>query len=340
MAEAAVVRWQNKSIPAQSDFRGVLVMGLLAAWFFFLWQLFSLPPFAAEQAKLPPLLQFALAKGLYMPDFGMILAGFCAFHFRRELRDEWNSRVARRLYLRVLLPLFAYLILALILFEVVHLLGPDRNVVVPWQDHLLGIEFRVVATAAIAVILLPPFLYWMWTSIPDFGWAGIALCFTYYGMTFHLHTHRLLWMWPPTAIVDFVFGVVICSSLFRGVEYLVAVRGPAIILGWVALLAGTIVDGPTLFFLGFIMIVGGASLSERSWFVPGEQGLLLWSRTAFAIALVQPAVLTAWAFWGSPPPRSPWLAGLGLATVTQILAVLLFLAAEPPARRLLRLQPA
>lgn len=340
MPDAEIMRWQNKTISADSDFRGVLILGLLVAWFFFFWQLCSLAPFAAAVARLPPLLRFALHKGIYMPDFGLMIAGFCVFHFLRELRIEWEFSVARRIYFRLFLPLLAYSVLALILFEAVHLVSPLHSLVLPWRDPLMEIQFRVVVPILIALVILPSFLYWMWVSVPDFGWAGIAICFTYYGMTFHLGTHHVAWMWSPTAIVDFSFGLILCSSLFRAVEFLVAVRGPAILLGWLALVAGSILDGPTLFFVGFIMILGGASLSERSWFIIGERGLMLWSRTALAIFMVQPAVLAAWALWGGKLTASGLVIGLTLAVVTQILAVLLFLVVEPPARRLLRLQPA
>ena len=334
------LRWQNKTIEAGSDLRGVLIMGVLVAWFFFLWQLCTLPPFAAAAAHLPPLLRFMLAKGLYMPDFAMIVAGFATFHFFRQLRLEWNRKVAIQIYLAVVLPLAAYLALGVALLEAVIYAGPSHAWVLPWQDPLMAIQFHVAAAALIFAIIFPPFLFWMWTADPDFGWSGIVLSLIYYGLTFHLKTHRLMWMWPPTAIVDFILGVTLCSSLFRAVEYVVTVRGPMIILGWLALLGGSIIDGPSLFFLGFLMIVSGASLSERSGYLPGERLLLLWSRTALAIVFVQPAVLTGWLLWGSRSGASGLSAVLLLAAGTQILALAATLIVTPPARRLMPVQPA
>jgi hypothetical protein len=340
MATPYALRWQNKTIAASSDLRGVLIMGLLVAWFYFLWQLRTLPPFAAAAGHLPPLLRFVLAKGDYMPDFAMIVAGFASFHFFRQLRQGWDGKVARQVYLAVVVPLVAYLALGLVLLEAVHYAGPAHGFVLPWQDPLMGIQFRVVAAAVIVAVLFPPFLFWMWTAEPDFGWSGIVLSLIYYGMTFHLKTHRLMWMWPSTAVVDFILGVALCSSLFRAVEYIAPVRGPMIILGWLALLGGSIIDGASLFFLGFLMIVGGTALSERSWFLPGERLLLLWSRTSLAIVLVQPAVLTGWLLWGGRAGVSALPAILLLAAATQVLALLVTLVVTRPARRLMPVQPA
>ncbi len=340
MARQYELRWQNKTIAASSDLRGVLVMGLLVAWFYFLWQLCTLPPFAAAAGHLPALLRFMLAKGNYMPDFAMIVAGFACFHFFRQLRQGWDSKVAKQVYLAVVIPLVAYLTLGLVLLEAVHYAGPTHGFVLPWQDPLMGIQFHVVAAAVIFAVLFPPFLFWMWNAEPDFGWSGIVLCLIYYGLTFHLKTHRLMWMWPPTAVVDFILGVSLCTSLFRAVEYIAPVRGPMIILGWLALLGGSIMAGESLFFLGFLMIVGGTALSERTWFLPGERLLLLWSRTSLAIALVQPAVLTGWLLWGGRAGISGLPAILSLAVGTQVLALVVTLIVTPPARRLMPVQPA
>lgn len=324
MADASVVRWQNKSIPATSDFRGPLTMALPVAALWFLWQWLSLPDLVAVQADLPPLLRFALAKGRYMPDFGLLIAGFAAFHFERGLKLEWDRAVAIRLYLRLLAPLLAYLVIALILFELVAGLGPAHRVALPWSPSLFAPAFWIMTTMVIALILLPPLLYWTWTCIPDICWAGIAICFALYGISFQEGFHHDLWMWPFDALVDVAMGVFLCASLFRGVEYLSAVRGPAIILGWVALLAGSILEGPALFFIGFVMILGGMAVGERSWYLIGERGLLAWSRTALAFALVQPAVLLAWMSWGPVTLRPLWLQALILAVVIQVLAVILY----------------
>jgi hypothetical protein len=324
MADISIVRWQNKTIAATSDFRGPLIMALPVAALWFLWQWLSLPGLLPVQADLPPLLRFALAKGRYMPDFGLIIAGFAAFHFERGLKLEWDRAVATRLYLRLLAPLLAYLLCALILFELVALLGLAHRLALPWSPSLVAPAFWIMVTMVLALILLPGLLYWTWTCIPDICWAGIAICFSAYGISFQEGFHQYLWLWPIDALVDFAMGVFLCASLFRGVEYLSAVRGPAIILGWVALLAGAILEGPALFFIGFVMILSGMAVGERSWYLIGERGVLAWSRTALAFALVQPAVLLAWMQWGPQTLRPLWLQALLLALVIQVLAVVLY----------------
>jgi hypothetical protein len=334
MADLGVVRWQNKSIAASSDFRGVLAMGLLVAWFWFVWQFLSLPALSGVVAGLPPLLRFALDKGRYMPDFGLIIAGFAAFHFQRGLRIEWDRKVAIRLYLRLLAPLAAYFILSLVLFEVVAVLA-GHHAALPWADALYAPAFRIMATVVVTLVLLPPLLYLTWTSIPDVCLSGMAICVAFYGISFQMHFHHHPALWPLIALFDFCFGLCVCASLFRGVEYVAAVRGPAIVLGWLALFAGAILAGPGLFFLGFTMIVGGIAVGERSWYLVGEKGLRAWSRTALALALVQPAVLAAWSAWGPVWSGSILVTMLLLAIVTQLLACLLYLVVIPPARRLL-----
>ncbi|MCB8879669.1 hypothetical protein ACELLULO517_05445 [Acidisoma cellulosilytica] len=340
MVDYSVVQWQNRSIIATSDFRGPLIMALPVAAFWFLWQWLSLPGLVAVQAEFPPLLRFAFDKARYMPDFGLIIAGFAAFHFQRGLKSGWDMVVARDMYLRLVLPLLAYFLLALVLFESVALLGPDHHLLFPWSDRLLSPAFWITATMVIAVVLLPPLLCLTWTSVPDICIAGIAVCFAIYGISFELGFHRYAGLWPVSAITDFILGLLICAALFRGVTFLSAVRGPAIILGWVVLLGGSILDGPGLFFLGFVMILGGMAVGERSWYLIGEKGLLAWSRTALAFALVQPAVLTAWVIWAPSHLRPFWLATLIAAAVTQLLAVILYAIVMLPARRFFAAPPA
>ncbi|WP_419758379.1 hypothetical protein [Acidisoma sp.] len=340
MVSAGEIAWQNKTIPGASDFRGVLVMGLLAAWFYFVWQFLSLPPLAAFKAGLPPLLRFALAKGQYMPDFGMIVAGCAAFHFRRELRREWERPVAIQVYFAAVVPLIAYLAVGVALLEAVHLAGPAHAVVLPWQDRLIEVQFLVLATAIVFAFLWPVFLYWMWTAPLDIGFTGLVLALIYTGMSLTLGWHRLAYMWPSAALADFLLGVCLCTSMFRGVVHFGPVRGPVIILGWLAMLVCSILAGAGLFFLGFIMIVAGGTLGERPWFLPGERALLLWSRTALAITVVQPAVFDAWLIWGQSSSGVGWLTFLALAAAAQLLAVALYLVIEMPARRLTPVMPA
>jgi hypothetical protein len=340
MASGSDVAWQNKTIPRTADFRGVLVMGLLAAWFYFVWQFLSLPPFDAFRAGLPPLLGFALAKGIYMPDFGMIVAGFAAFHFRRELRREWERPVAIQVYLSAVVPLIAYLALGVALLEAVHIAGPAHSIVLPWRDPLIRVQFAVLATAIVFTVLWPAFLYWMWTAVLDIGFAGVVLALIFYGANFTLGWHELFYMWPVTGLIDFMLGVCICTSLFRGVQYFAPVRGAMIILGWMSMVICSILAGPAMIFLGFLMIVGGSAISERSWFLPGERALLIWSRTALAIVVVQPAMLAAWLSWGVTFTGIGWVAFVALALVTQLLATVLCVVIEMPARRLTPVMPA
>lgn len=340
MVNAAFIAWQNKTIPGSSDFRGVLAMGLIAAWFYFVWQLLSLPPLTGVVAGLPALLRFALAKGQYMPDFGMIVAGCAAFHFRRELRREWERPVAVKVYFSAVVPLIAYLAVGVGLLEAVHLAGPAHKIVLPWRDPLMEVQFLVLAAAIVFAFLWPPLLYWMWTATLDIGFAGVVLALIYTGMNLTLGWHRLPYMWPSTALVDFLLGVCLCTSMFRGVVHIAPVRGPMIILGWLSMLVCSILAGPGMFFLGFLMIVAGSALGERSWFLPGEWALLLWSRTALAITVVQPAVFAAWLTWGRTLGGAGWVAFLTLAAAVQLLAIGLCLVVEMPSRRLTPVMPA
>jgi hypothetical protein len=270
----------------------------------------------------------------------MIVAGFAGFHFRRELSREWDGRVALQAYLSAVVPLIAYLALGVIPLEAVHLAGPAHALVRPWEDRLMGVPFRVLATAIVFAALWPVFLYWMWTSILDIGITGVVLALIYYGMCFSLGWHRHLYMLPVGALFGFLLGVCLCTTLFRGVVYLAPVRGPMIILGWLAMLTCSILIGPEMFFLGFLMVVAGCALGERSWFLPGETALLALSRTALAIVVVQPALFTAWLIWGEGMTGIGWVGFLVLAVAAQLLATVLCLVIEMPARRLTPAMPA
>jgi hypothetical protein len=340
MVTASELSWQNKTIARTSDLRGVLIMGLFAAWFYFLWQLLSLPPFEAIRAGLPPLLGFALAKGRYMPDFGMIVAGFAAFHFRRELAKEWDGRVAMQVYLSAVVPLIAYLALGVALLEAVHLAGPAHILVWPWEDRLMQVQFLVLATAIVFTFLWPLFLHWMWTAVLDVGAAGIVLALIYLGANFTIGWHSHLYMWPVSALFDFLLGACLCTSMFRGVANFAPVRGVMIILGWLAMVTCSILAGPGMFFVGFLMVVSGGAIGERSWFLPGERALLVWSRTALGIVVVQPALFSAWAIWGQHVTGIGWEAFLVLAVAVQLLATGLCLLIEMPSRRLTPVVPA
>lgn len=339
MVDIGTVTWQNKTIPAGADFRGVLGMGLIAAWFYALWLLFTLPPFAGIESHLPVLLRAVLAKGAAMPAFGMIAAGFCTFHFCRSLRYEWDGAVARRLYLRLVLPLLAYGLLALLLFEAASLLG-GHGLVRPWAAPLFATAFQVMVTIIIGAALLPLMVFWFWTAVVDVVMTLMILTWVYWGFDFSIGFHGVPWLGAPRYAVDFLSGAATCSLIFRNAEYLVIVRGHMILIGWIALIGGSILAGPALLYLGFVMVLVGTALSERTAFLPGEPLLLAWSHTALGIALVAPAVLLAWQGWGSQAGLPLWLVVIGLAVVIQILGSALFLVAEPPLRQFLRPSPA
>jgi hypothetical protein len=329
------LKWQRKSIPASSDLRGVWFMGLLAAWFFFLWQALSLPPFAASTSSFGPLLRSTIDKGQFMPDFGAIVAGFVVFHVRREFGTSFAVRTARRVIALAVLALLVPLAVVFALQQVEQGLGGGAYGA-PWRDLFMHIQLRVVLSAAVFAVLLPPLLFYLWTATPDVSWAAVALCLIFYGITFHLHTYRLEWAWTARAVVGLGIGMALCSTLYRAAQYLVAVRGTVIIIGILALLGGAILPGPGMFFLGFLMTVSGLSLSERTSRLPGEAELLLWSRTAYAVFLVQGVVLTAWSIWGRNAAASPVVVLAGLAVAIQFLAIVLRLAVEIPLWRALR----
>lgn len=335
MVDIHTVTWQNKTIAAKTDFRGVLAMGLLVAWFYVLWLLFTLPAFAAAKAHMPVLLRFVLAKGATMPAFGAIVAGFCAFHFCRDLRLGWDGAIARQLYLRLVLPLLAYGLVALLLFQAASLLA-GQGLVRPWAAPLFALPFQIMATFILGAALLPLLLFWLWTAIVDIALSIMVLTWIYYGFDFTIGFHSVPWIGAARYVVDFLSGAATCSLIFRGAEYLVIVRGHMILIGWIGLVVGAILAGPALLYLGFTMVLAGTALGERSSFLPGEEILLGLSRTALGIVLVAPAVLLAWQGWGNHASMPLWLAALGLAVVIQILGAALFLLAEPPLRQILR----
>jgi hypothetical protein len=326
------VRWQAKSIPARSNFRGVFLLGLLAAGFFFLWQVMALPPFSLVANSLGPLSRSVLDKGRFMPDFGAIIAGFIAVHFRREFQVALDRRVAVPVVMAVIGALLLPMLVAIGLQDGLHL-AAGQAVVPPWRDALFHIQFRVIVTILVLTILLPYAAFMMWTGQPDICWAGVVLSATFYGFTFYLHSYRVEWMWSPRILVDLAMGMALCATVFRGAEYFVAVRFTAVIVGIMALVGGSILAGPGLFFLGFLMVISGFCLSERTTVLPGEAALLRWSHTAYAFALAQPVVLTAWLAWGGRVALSRPVLFAVLAIVTQ--GVLLYILVQRPVHALL-----
>jgi len=331
MVTIETITWQNKTVAAKADFRGVRLMGLFAAWAFFFGLLFLLPPFAAAAAKAPPLLRAVIGKGLLMPDLGLMVAGFCAFHFNRQLRHGWDGAVAWRLMLHRLLPVLAYTLLALLLFEVASILG-GREFARPWAAPLFAPLFPAVMTAVVCALLLPLMAYWFWTAVMDVVLAIFVITWVYYGAQFTIGFHGLPWMNLLAGLVDFLCGAAACSLVFRGAEYFVVVRGHMMLIGLIALIAGSILETASLLTLGLLLMLAGAALSERTSFLPGEAALLAWSRSAPGIALLAPAVLLAWESWGSHAGLPLWLAAAGLALVTQIFGAAAFLLVEPPLR--------
>lgn len=335
MITVDTVIWHNKTIPARADFRGVRIMTLLAAWFFFLWLLFTLPPFAAIAARLPPLLRFALDKGALMPNLGLMAGGFCAFHCNRQLNQGWDGKRARQLYLGLVLPLLAYAALGLLLFEAASLLA-GQGLARPWTAALFAPLFPALVTILLGAILLPVLLYWLWTAVLDVVMAVFAITLVYHGAEYTISFQHVPWLAALGGVADFLCGAAACSLAFRGAEYFVVVRGHMILIGAIALLGGSILGTHALFTLGFLFVLIGACLSERSSFLPGEAALLAWSRSALGIALATPGVLLAWQAAGGPLFLGAWGTALGLALVTQILGAALFFLAEPPLRHILR----
>jgi hypothetical protein len=147
-------------------------------------------------------------------------------------------------------------------------------------------------------------------------------------------------MRPVSALFAFLLGVSLCTTVFRAIVYLAPVRGAMIVLGWVSMAAASILVSPVMFFLGFLLVASGSAIGERSFFLPGERALLIWSRSALGLFVVQPAVFAAWLVWRQPAPAGGWAAFLVLAVAAQLLAAMVALVVEMPARRLIPAVPA
>lgn len=327
MADVGTLRWQNRTIRADNAFTGIFGLGLLLAWSVFVDLFLHSPGIAETVGGLPPLLRSVLDKGYYAPDLGMILLGFIAFHKQRDLRLKWDWGQAIASYRRMVVPLAAYLVLSLGLFELASF-ASGRGSANPWTSPLFGPLFQMIVVMAVGVILILPILSWAWETLIDQVLAVLCMVLSYFGASFYFGVHQVGLLWAAHLPVSFMLGLVSCSMLFRAVMYLEAVRGSMVLLGWFTLIGGSILAGPFFFFLGFVMIAAGAALNERMTPLPGERGFLAWARTALGVALAAPAVLLAWQGMAPHLGLPLWLAVMVMAVVTQLLGLVLYAVAQ------------
>lgn len=327
MVGVETLRWQNRTIRADNPFTGVFGLGLLLAWSVFLDLFLHGPGIAETVAGLPPLLRSVLQKGYYAPDLGMILLGFIAFHKQRDLRLKWEWGPALKTYRRMVVPLAAYLVLSLGLFELATL-AAGGGLANPWTSPLYGAMFRMMVVIVVGVILILPILSWAWETLPDQVLAVFCMVLCYFGANFYFGVHKVGLLWAAHLPVSFMLGLISCSILFRAVMYLEAVRGSMVLLGWFTFIGGSILAGPLFFFLGFLMIAAGAALNERMSPLPGEGAFLAWARTALGIALAAPVVLLAWNGLAPHLGLPLWLVAVVLAVVTQLLGAVLYAVAQ------------
>ncbi|GAB0115602.1 hypothetical protein [Acidisoma sp. C75] len=329
------LRWQNTTVPPGARASGIFGLGLLLAWFFFVWLLSRQPGFAAASAAAPSLLRFVIDKGFYATDLGVILLAFLAFHAQRDLRLGWDGGAARRMYLRLLPPFLAYLVLSLVAFELAALFtaGHFAN---PWVSPVYGPLFRPMLVIVIGLALVPLAVCWAWVALLDLVYSALLVILVYYGTCFYFGAQKLAWLWSVHLPVAFLLGITCCSLFFRAGQYLSAVRGPMVLIGWFALVGGAILGGPFLFYLGFVMILAGAAMNER--LEPGiaEAPLRGWGRTALGLMLATPAVLTLWDGMAGRLGLPLGAAALLLALMAQVLGLVFYLLAEPALAPLVR----
>jgi hypothetical protein len=335
------VRWQQSALAPQSDFRGVLSLGLLTAWAYFLWQALQLPAFSGLLAGADPLLVSVVAKGRVVPDLGLIVAGMAVFHFRRQFRHALEFVPARRVIVQTALwlavPLLVVLLLAAGLKLAAGLHGP---VLWPWDDTWSRPQLFIMGFALAYTLLLPPLLHMMWANTAEIALSVPPISLGIYGFIFWTGIDHNGWTWALRLPVDFTLGVALASSLFRGMKYFTVVRWHGVIIGWLTLLGGSILRTPGLFMLGFILLALCFAMGERTRRLPGEGALLAWAGTAPAIFLVQPVILLAWTLWGSHLGLAPGHGLIVAAVLTQLLAVALFLGVQRPILRALPVPPA
>jgi hypothetical protein len=335
------VRWQQLALAPGSDFRGVLSLGLLAAWAYFLWQALQLPAFSGLLVGADPLLLSVVAKGRVVPDLGLIVAGMTLFHFRRQFRHTLEFGPAGRVILQTALWLAVPLLVALLLAVGLKLAAGWRGPALwPWHDPWSRPQLFIIGFALAYTLLLPPLLHMLWADTAEIPLSVPPIALGIYGFMFWTGIDRNGWVWALRLPVDFTLGVALASSLFRGMKYFTVVRWHGVIIGWLTLLGGSILRTPGLFMLGFILLALCFAMGERMRRLPGEGALLAWASTAPAIFLVQPVILLAWTLWGA---HLGLTAGHGLivaAVLTQLLAAALFLGIQRPILWALPVPPA
>jgi hypothetical protein len=335
------VRWQQLALAPHSDFRGVLSLGLLAAWAYFLCQALQLPAFSGLLNGADPLLLSVVAKGRVIHDLGLTVAGMAVFHFRRQFRHALEFVPARRVIVQTALWLAAPLLVVVLLAAGLKLAAGLRGPALwPWHDPWSRPQLFIMGFALAYALLLPPLLHKMWADTAEIPLSIPAISVGVYGLLFWTGIDRNGWIWALRVPLDFTLGVALASSLFRGMKYFTVVRWHGVIIGWLTLLGGSILRTPGLFMLGFILLAVCFAMGERTRHLPGEGALLAWAGTAPAIFLVQPVILLAWTLWGSHLGLAPGHGLIVAAVLTQLFAVALFLGIQRPILRMLPVPPA
>jgi hypothetical protein len=264
------VRWQQQALAAQSDFRGVLSLGLLTAWAYFLCQALQLPAFAGLLTGADPLLLSVVAKGRVVPDLGLVVAGMAVFHFRRQFRHALDFIPARRVISQTALWLAASLLTVLVLAAALKFAAGLRGPALwPWYDAWSRPQLFILGFALAYTLLLPPLLHMMWAHTAEIALSVPAISVGVYGFIFWTGIDRNGWIWALRVPVDFTLGVALTSSLFRGMKYFTVVRWHGVLIGWLTLLGGSILQTPGLFMLGFILLALCLAMGERTRLLPG-----------------------------------------------------------------------
>jgi hypothetical protein len=329
------IRWQQQAISPQSDVRGLLALGLLAAWWFCAWKALQQPEFANLLTSADPLLQSLVAKGRVALDLGLIVLGMALFHFRRQFRRELRNMpilpVIRQSALWLGLPLIVVLVACTALKYLGH---QPVDLLWPWLEPSRT-QFFLGVICLILLPLLPWLLHKLWTVTEEIPFSMPLIALGFYGLIFWTRTDQNIWSLAVRVPFAVTLGFGLMGIIFRVMKFIAVVRGHGAIVSALGLIAGSILRAPGLFFLSFVLLAICFAMSERSWRLPGEGVLLAWSRTAPALFLAQPTALLAWSLWGSRFGLSSSLGLLALAVLTQLLAILLYLGLQRPVLRLL-----
>jgi hypothetical protein len=334
------IRWQQQAISAQSDLRGLLALGLLAAWWFCAWKALQQPAFAGLLASADPLLQSLVAKGRVVLDLGLIVMGMALFHFRRQFRRELRNMPILPVIRQSALWLGLPLVVVLVACAVVKFLGNEPfDLLWPWLEPSRT-QFFLGLACLVLLPLLPWLLHKFWTVTEEVPFSMPLIAVGFYGLIFWTMADNHIWSLAIRVPFAITLGFALMGFIFRVMKFVAVVRGHGAIVSALGLIAGSILRAPGLFFLSFVLLAVCFSMSERSWRLPGEGVLLAWSRTAPALFLAQPVVLLAWSLWGARLGLSPGCGLLALAVLTQLLAIPLYLGLQRPVLRRLPVPPA